>query len=269
LGKVVGILKNTHNLTPLLNSLPYPNLTTNPKLIDKTNLPKHIAIIMDGNGRWAKEKGLIRTVGHREGVKRVREIVECARKLGIKVVTFFAFSAENWDRPKKEINMLMRYLNNFLDGEVNRLHKNNIRFMAIGRKEPMPENVLRKIRKAEDKTRNNTGMIVLLALNYGARQEIMDAAKKFATSVLEGKASINDIKEDTFGNYFYTAGLPDPDLLIRTSGEMRISNFLLWQLSYAELYFPEKYWPDFKTRDFEKAIEEYQKRERRFGRVDA
>jgi len=238
-------------------------------MLDKNNLPKHVAIIMDGNGRWAKEKGLLRISGHREGVKRVREIVECARKLGIKVVTFFAFSAENWDRPKREITMLMRYLNSFLYGEVNRLHKNNIRFMVIGREKPMPENVLRKIRKAEDKTRNNTGMIVVLALNYGARQEIMDAAKKFASSCLDGLVSINDINEDTFSSYFYTAGLPDPDLLIRTSGEMRISNFLLWQLSYAELYFPDKYWPDFKAHDFEKAIEEYQKRERRFGKIDA
>jgi len=238
-------------------------------MLDNNNLPKHVAIIMDGNGRWAKEKGLSRTAGHREGVNRLRENVECARRLGIKVVTFFAFSAENWDRPKSEINMLMRYLNNFLDAEVNKLHKNNIRFMVIGRKEPMPKNILLKIKRAEDKTKANTGIIVVLALNYGARQEIIDAAKKFAASCLDGLVRINDINEEMFSSYFYTAGLPDPDLLIRTSGEMRISNFLLWQLSYAELYFPDKYWPDFHTRDFEKAIEEYQKRERRFGRINA
>lgn len=224
---------------------------------------------MDGNGRWAEEKGLSRTSGHREGVKRVREIVECARQLGIKVVTLFAFSTENWERPKREISMLMKYLNNFLDREVSKLHKNNIRLMVIGREEPLPANLLKKIKKAEDKTRNNSGMTVVLALNYGARQEIMDAAKKFATSVVEGKASINDINEDTFSNHLYTAGLADPDLLIRTSKEIRISNFLLWQLSYAELYFPNKNWPDFRKADFEEAIEEYQRRERRFGKINA
>ncbi len=238
-------------------------------MIDKDKLPEHVAIIMDGNGRWAQERRLPRTAGHREGIARVREIVECGRELGIKIITLFAFSAENWSRPKNEINMLMRYLNNFLDREVARLHKNNIKFLVIGRKEPMPKNIQEKIRKAEEKTKDNSRMTLALALNYGSRQEIVDAVKKIALAVLEDKAAISDINEDTFGSYLYTAGLKDPDLLIRTSGEMRISNFLLWQLSYAELCFPRKYWPDFKKSDFKKAIEEYQNRERRFGRVNA
>jgi len=238
-------------------------------MIDKNNLPKHVAIIMDGNGRWARERGLPRASGHREGVKRIREAVECARDLGIKVITFFAFSNENWNRPKGEINILMRYFNNFLEREAKELHKKNNRLIIIGRDEPMPKSVVKKIKNVEDRTRDNTGMVVVLAINYGGRQEIIDAAKKFAASCLENKAILNDIDEVTFSNYFYTAGLPDPDLLIRTSGEMRISNFLLWQLSYAEFYFLKKNWPDFRKHDFENAIEEYQERERRFGKVNA
>jgi len=237
-------------------------------MIDKNNIPKHIAIIMDGNGRWAKEKSLPRTAGHREGIERVKEIIKAASELGIRVITFFAFSTENWNRPKQEVNMLMRYLNNFLERQIRDLNKNNIRFMVIGQDEPIPKYLQKKIKEAELATCDNTGVVVVLALNYGARQEIVDAAKKFASSVIKGEAGVGDLDIDKFGHYFYTAGLPDPDLLIRTSGEMRISNFLLWQLSYAELYFPKKYWPDFKRRDLEAAIEEYQKRERRFGRID-
>jgi undecaprenyl diphosphate synthase len=237
-------------------------------MLDKKIIPKHVAIIMDGNGRWAKEKGLPRTAGHYEGARRLREIVQCANQLGIKVVTFFAFSAENWDRPTREISMLMSYLNNFLERDVNRLHKNNIRFRVIGREEPMPKNLINKIKKAEDKTRLNTGMIVVLALNYGARQEIVEAAKKISSSVVDNVLDIDSINEEIFSGNLYTAGLPDPDLLIRTSGEMRISNFLLWQLSYAELYFPKKYWPDFKENDFQEAIEMFQNRERRFGKIN-
>jgi undecaprenyl diphosphate synthase len=238
-------------------------------MLDKNNLPKHVAIIMDGNGRWAKEKGLPRTSGHYEGTKRVKEIAEAASQLGIKVLTFFAFSAENWERPKREVSALIRYLDNFLGKEINKLHRNNIRFMAIGRDEPIPKYLQNKIKEAEEKTRDNTGLIMVLALNYGSRQEIIDAVKKFSASLIEGVVNIDDIDEDKFGSYLYTANLPDPDLLIRTSGEMRISNFLLWQLSYTELYFSKKYWPDFYRSDFEEAIEEYQRRERRFGRIDA
>lgn len=234
-------------------------------MIDKDNLPEHIAIIMDGNGRWAKEKGLARTAGHLEGVNRAREIIQCSRKLGIKVVTLFAFSSENWNRPKQEIKTLMRYLSFFLGREMNNLMKNNIRLRVIGRKKPMPLGLLEKIKKAEEKTLYNNAMTLVLALNYGGRQEIIDAAKKFAAKVSVGKAGINDLDEEMFASYLFTAGLPDPDLLIRTSGEMRISNFLLWQLSYTELYFSDKYWPEFKSVEFEQAVEEYQRRERRFG----
>jgi undecaprenyl diphosphate synthase len=237
-------------------------------MLNKNNIPKHIAIIMDGNGRWAKERGLPRSVGHREGVQRVREIVKVARESGLSVITFFAFSTENWNRPKKEVDTLMRYLNNFLVREINDLNKNNIRLIVIGQDEPLPKYLQKKIKEAELKTKDNTGMTVVLALNYGARQEIVEAAKRFADSVVGGETNIEDLNPDKFSQYFYTAGLPDPDLLIRTSGEMRISNFLLWQLCYAELYFPKKYWPDFKGRDLEEAIQEYQRRERRFGRIN-
>jgi len=237
--------------------------------MDYNNIPGHIAIIMDGNGRWAKQRGLPRTAGHHEGIERVRETVKTCRELGIKAVTFFAFSTENWNRPKREISMLMRYLANFLDREITKMDNDNIKFMVIGGGDPIPGYLQKKIKEAEHKTRNNTGLMVVLALNYGARQEIVAAAKRFAGEVVRGEARIEELDVDMFSRYFYTAGLPDPDLLIRTSGEMRISNFLLWQLSYAELYFPGKYWPDFKRADLEEAIKEYQKRERRFGSIDA
>ncbi|MFA5156907.1 MAG: isoprenyl transferase [Candidatus Omnitrophota bacterium] len=238
-------------------------------MAEKNNLPRHVAFIMDGNGRWAQERGLSRADGHRAGVDTVREIVKASREWGIEVVTFFAFSTENWSRPRKEVEILMRFLGTFLDREIRGLHKNNIRFKVIGRADPLPPFLLKKIKQAEEKTAANEGLILILALNYGSRQEIVDAAKKLADSVSRGRLKPGDINEDLFGRFLYTAGLPDPDLLIRTSGEMRLSNFLLWQLSYAELYFPKKYWPDFKKSDFEKAIKAYQDRERRFGGIDA
>ena len=234
-------------------------------MLDKNNIPKHIAIIMDGNGRWARERGLSRTAGHREGVKRVREIIRAAAELGVKVLTFFAFSTENWTRPKSEIRLLMRYLDNFLGRQLEELNKNNIRLRVIGRGDPIPRQLQEKLSRAEEQTRNNTRMTVVLALNYGGRQEIADAARGLAEDVLKGKVKIKEIDDELLSRYLYTAGLPDPDLLIRTSGQMRISNFLLWQISYAELYFPEKYWPSFRKKDLEEAIEEYQRRERRFG----
>ena len=236
-------------------------------MIDKNSIPRHIAIIMDGNGRWAKERGLPRSAGHRAGINRVKEIIKAASELGVKVVTLFAFSTENWSRPKKEINLLMRALNNFLDREINELDKNNIRLMVIGQDKPTPQYLLAKIEKAKERTKDNTGLIFVLALNYGSRQEIVDAVKKFTNAVIKDKANLEDLDMENFSNYLYTAGLPDPDLLIRTSGQMRISNFLLWQLSYTELYFPRKYWPDFGKEDLEKAIDIYQRRERRFGKI--
>ncbi|MCX5702453.1 MAG: isoprenyl transferase [Candidatus Omnitrophica bacterium] len=237
-------------------------------MINKDNIPKHIAIIMDGNGRWAQERHLPRTAGHHAGIDRVKEIVKTAGELGVRVLTLFAFSAENWTRPKKEIDMLMRSLNSFLSRQISELNKKNIKLIVIGSKEPMPKYLQNKIKEAQDRTKYNTGLIVVLALNYGARQEIVDAVKKFSQEAVDGKVSIEDLDINKFNQYFYTIGLPDPDLLIRTSGEMRISNFLLWQLSYAELYFAKKYWPDFKKQDLEKAICVYQKRERRFGGIN-
>lgn len=236
-------------------------------MIDKNNIPKHVAIIMDGNGRWAKERGLPRSAGHRAGINKVKEVIRAASDLGIKVVTLFAFSSENWARPKKEVNLLMRALNNFLEREIGELDKNNIRLMVIGQDKPIPQYLLNKIEKAKERTKDNTGLIFVLALNYGSRQEIVDAVKKFTGTVINKEANLEDLDMENFGGYLYTAGLPDPDLLIRTSGEMRISNFLLWQLSYAELYFPRKYWPDFGKEDLEKAIDIYQTRERRFGKI--
>jgi undecaprenyl diphosphate synthase len=239
-------------------------------MLDKNNIPQHIAIIMDGNGRWAKERGRDRTYGHRQGVKVVREVTKAAAKLGVKALTLFAFSTENWQRPKREINLLMRYLDNFLEREVKELDKNNIRLLVIGRQDPLPRYLQEKIKKAQELTSKNSGLTLVLALNYGSRQEIVDAARKFAWEVASGKAPASSLNEENLGNYLYTAGLPDPDLLIRTSGEMRLSNFLLWQLSYAELYFPKKYWPDFGAGDLETAIiKGYQQRQRRFGRADA
>lgn len=234
-------------------------------MVDKSRIPKHVAIIMDGNGRWAKERGLSRTAGHREGIKRVRDIVKTAGELGISALTFFAFSTENWSRPKKEIDMLMRYLESFLIREVNEMHKNNIRFNTIGEDSPLPLDILKKIKEAKRKTKDNTGLTVTLALNYGARQEIIEAAKRFSRDLSSRGETMQDLNIEKFSRYLYTSDLPDPDLLIRTSGEMRISNFLLWQLSYAELYFTKKFWPEFKAEDFKAAIEEYQARERRFG----
>jgi undecaprenyl diphosphate synthase len=238
-------------------------------MLDENNIPQHVAIIMDGNGRWAKERGLPRTLGHRAGVDRVKEIIRAANELGIKFLTFFTFSTENWSRPKREVDMLMRSLNNFLSSQLQELNKNNIRFMTIGKDDPIPKYLQTKIKEVENKTRDNTGIVVVLALNYGARQEIVDAVKKYTGEVLEGKVNLENLDVKSFSNYFYTKGLPDPDLLIRTSGEMRLSNFLLWQISYAELFFPKIYWPDFKKEDLKKAIEVYQKRQRRFGGIDA
>lgn len=237
-------------------------------MIKKNNIPRHIAFIMDGNGRWAQGKGLSRAAGHRAGVARVKEIVKSCLELGVEVVTFFAFSTENWDRPKAEINLLMRFFDSYLGREIKNLHKNNIRFKLIGRNQPIPKYLLDKIKDSQNLTAGNTGLVMVLALNYGARQEIVDAAKKIAESIIKGQFGIGDLNEEEFSRHLYTAGIIEPDLLIRTSGEMRLSNFLLWQLSYAELYFPKIYWPDFDKKQLEKAIKIYQRRERRFGRIN-
>lgn len=222
---------------------------------------------MDGNGRWAKERNLPRTEGHRQGIKRIDEILKYANESGIKFLTLFTFSTENWKRPKLEIDILMRSLDNFLSRNIKSMMKENIRFLVIGRKEPIPGYLWEKILKAQAQTKNNGGLTVILALNYGSRQEIVDAVKKTVREVLDRRINLEDLNEESFGNFLYTAGIPDPDLLIRTSGELRISNFLLWQLSYTELYFSKAYWPDFGSDNFKDSIADYQKRQRRFGAI--
>mgnify|MGYP001588917497 FL=1 len=234
-------------------------------MLDKSNLPRHIAIIMDGNGRWAKSKGFSRAQGHREGIKRVEEILGAASDLGVKFVTLYAFSSENWKRPKVEVGILMHLLDIFLGRYVRMMMKNNIRFLTIGRKEPIPERLWKKLLAAKEKTKNNHGLTAVFAFNYGSRQEIVDAVKEIAGNILEKRLKPEDISEERMGDFLDTKGIPDPDLLIRTSGEQRISNFLLWQLSYAELFFTKTYWPDFKKENLEEAIGEYQARVRRFG----
>lgn len=220
---------------------------------------------MDGNGRWARCRHLPKIAGHREGVKSVERIIKASKELGVEILTLYAFSTENWKRPKKEISALMELLGGYLDRETERLAREGVRFRAIGRISAMPPGVRLRLKKAEEKTAANKAILVNLALNYGGRAEIVDAAKKISEKVKENNLRIEDISEENFSGYLYTAGIPDPDLLIRTSGEARISNFLLWQLSYAEIYITKKFWPDFGKKDLEKAILEYQKRNRKYG----
>lgn len=235
--------------------------------MDREIIPQHIAIIMDGNGRWAKERNLPRSAGHRMGISRIKQIVRQASKIGIRYLSLFAFSNENWKRPKREISMLMRALDRFLSHELKEIDRNDIRLKIIGRKDPIPQYLQRRIAHAQEYTKDNQGLTLIVALNYGSRQEIVDAVKKVTDAVLKKEIRLDDLDEGSFGNFLYTAGIPDPDLLIRTSGEIRISNFLLWQLSYSELYFLDKYWPDFSKDDLSEAILDYQKRNRRFGQI--
>jgi undecaprenyl diphosphate synthase len=228
-------------------------------------IPQHVAIIMDGNGRWARARALPKIAGHRAGVKSAREVIKAAGELGIKALTLYTFSTENWKRPRKEVEALFGLLEEYLDKEMDTLNKNNIRFNVIGDMEALPEGVRKKIEKAIEITKDNTGLVLNLALNYGSRDEIINAVRRISEDVRDAKVSPGDIDEKLFSGYLYTAGQPDPDLLIRTSGEFRISNFLLWQLSYAELYITKKLWPDFGKDDLKKAVAEYGRRERRFG----
>ena len=233
--------------------------------IDPSRIPKHVAIIMDGNGRWARNRRLPKIAGHSAGVKSVEGIIKAARELGIKILTLYTFSTENWKRPKKEIDSLMGILGNYLDHETERIAGEGIRVRAIGRISGLPPSIQLKLRKIEEKTLHNSAILVNMALNYGARSEIVDAARKIAEEVKETRLRPEDISEENFGNYLYTIGLPDPDLLIRTSGEARVSNFLLWQISYAEIYITKKLWPDFGKKDLKNAILDYQRRQRRYG----
>ncbi|HEY4707899.1 MAG TPA: isoprenyl transferase [Thermodesulfobacteriota bacterium] len=235
--------------------------------IVRENLPRHIAIIMDGNGRWAKKRLLNRINGHRKGIEAARETVTNCRELGIGCLTLYTFSKENWNRPALEVEMLMRFLEQHLKGEERSLVENNIRFRAIGQIEDLPSGVRDVVSMLEEKTRNNTGMVLQLALSYSGRGEITAAARRIARQVYEGKLLPEEITEETVQSNLYTAEVPDPDLLIRTSGEMRISNFLLWQLAYTEIHITDVLWPDFTKEHLYAAIRDYQKRERRFGLV--
>lgn len=229
-------------------------------------LPEHVAIIMDGNGRWAKIRNFPRFKGHWEGVDRVEDVAHAANNMGIKYLTLFTFSTENWRRPQEEVSMLMKTVCTVLETRIDKLLKVNIRVKFVGRRQELPQEVLQSIDKAVGITEKNTGLTLNLAFNYGGRVEILDGVRKIAGAVKNGEMALEDINEASFSNSLYTAGVPDPDLLIRTSGEKRISNFLLWQLAYSELYFTEKFWPDFGEKEFKKAIADYQKRERRFGK---
>jgi undecaprenyl diphosphate synthase len=235
--------------------------------IDTTNLPSHLAIIMDGNGRWAKQQGFLRAFGHENGTKSVKTIIEICAKLGIKNLTLYAFSSENWNRPKLEVDTLMKILINSLKKELITLQKNQIKLNAIGNLSKMPEKAQIELLDVIEKTKDNNHMTLTLALSYGSREELVNAVKNISDKVKNNIISIDAIDDSIINEHLYTQNLPDVDLLIRTSGEHRISNFLLWQIAYAELYFTDVLWPDFKEQDLYEAIISYQKRERRFGKT--
>ena len=237
------------------------------RILKKGNLPVHVAIIMDGNGRWAKRRGLPRIAGHKAGVTAVKRVVKAAGELKISILTLFTFSHENWKRPKEEVSAIMKLLYETTKREINELDENNVKLITTGRIEELSPQRRDILERAREQTKDNTGLVLNLALNYGGRTEILDAVKQIARDVKLGKLNLDDLNEENFANYLYTDGLPDPDLLIRTSGEKRISNFLLWQTSYTELYITDVLWPNFTAKDFYEAIWDYQNRERRFGRV--
>ena len=232
--------------------------------LDLGRLPRHIAVIMDGNGRWAKHRNLPREEGHKAGAKSVQEVVETCARLGIEFLTLYAFSKENWKRPKAEISMLWKLLENYLKKEHKVLVKNQLCLKVIGQRDDLPMAVRRELQRVEDITKDFDRMTIVLALNYGGRAEIVEAVKKFCK---DNSSSIDSLNEKTFANYLFTSDIPDPDLLIRTSGEMRISNFLLWQIAYSEIWITQEYWPDFRKKHLLQALVDYQKRERRFGDI--
>lgn len=235
--------------------------------IDISRLPEHIAIIMDGNGRWAKSKGKLRVFGHHNGVTSVSDVVEGAGEIGVKYLTLYTFSAENWNRPKLEVAAIMELLVSTINKQINKLMANNVRLNAIGDLEMLPPKCYKELKAAIEKTSGNTGLVLTLALSYGSRREIIHAVQQIAGKVLNGELKVEEINDEVFSNNLYTADMPDPELLIRTSGEYRISNYLLWQIAYAELYFTPKLWPDFRKEDLYEAILDYQSRERRFGKT--
>jgi undecaprenyl diphosphate synthase len=235
--------------------------------IDKKKLPKHIAIIMDGNGRWAKKKGALRIFGHKNAIQSVKETAETCAELGVEYLTLYAFSTENWSRPQEEVNALMQLLVSTIRSEIKTLNKNNIRLLTIGNIKDLPKSCQQELQEAKDITKNNSRLNLVLALSYSGRWEIMDAVRQIAAEVKANNLDPFQLNETFLQKYLTTNGIPDPELLIRTSGEMRISNFLLWQIAYAELYFTEVLWPDFRKEHLYNAIISYQKRERRFGKI--
>lgn len=235
--------------------------------IDLNNLPRHIAIIMDGNGRWAKKKGAMRIFGHRNAIQAVKDVTEGCGELGVKYLTLYAFSTENWTRPKAEVDGLMELLVNTIKGEIKTLMENKVRLTTIGETSQLPPDCQNNLAWAMNQTKNNTGLTLILALSYGGRREIINAVKQLAEEVKSGKVAPEEINERVFENYLQTSGIPDPELLIRTSGEMRVSNFLLWQIAYTELFITPTLWPDFRKEHLYEAIWSYQQRERRFGKT--
>lgn len=233
--------------------------------IDLSKVPKHVAIIMDGNGRWARKRGLPRIAGHKSGMKTVIEITRAADEIGVQVLTLYAFSTENWKRPAEEVEFLMRLPQQFLASEIDELMERNVRVCMLGKESDLPAYTIEAIKKARERTANNTGLILNFALNYGSRAEMLEAVRQISQDVKSNMLSPEEIDESLLTSYLSTKDLPDPDLLIRTSGEIRLSNFMLWQLAYSELWFTDVLWPDFKPENFYEAIREYQKRSRRFG----
>ena len=237
------------------------------KNINVDNIPEHIAIIMDGNGRWAKQRGLPRIAGHREGINSVRDITRICGEIGVKYLTLYTFSTENWNRPKKEVTALMTLLLSTIKNEIKELHKNNVKFSTIGNITLLPKGTINGIKEGIELTQNNSGLNLILALNYGSRQEILNAVRNIADAVKTGALESSSIDEGLFSSFLDTKKFSDPDLLIRTSGELRISNFLLWQCAYTEMYLTDTYWPSFREEELYKAILDFQNRERRFGKT--
>ena len=250
---------------------PHSPAGLDPAAIDTERIPKHIAVIMDGNGRWAKAQGLNRLAGHAAGIDSVRETIRAANDLGVRYLTIYSFSTENWKRPEEEVMGLMDLFAQTMLAEVDELHEEHVRVMTIGRTDALPQNTREAFDEAWEKTKDNDGMTLVVAINYGGRNEIIDGMQAYMKAAHEARADgrhVEELTEDTFGTYLYTGGIPDPDLLIRTSGEMRISNFLLWQIAYAEFYCTEVLWPDFDRYELLRALLDYQGRDRRFGAVD-
>ena len=237
------------------------------KILSGGDIPKHIAIIMDGNGRWATSHNLPRLAGHREGINSVREIVRICGEIGIEYLTLYTFSSENWNRPVKEVSSIMKLLFSTIKKEVQNLHKNNVRLLAIGKLDDLPQKPYQEIMEGINKTKENTGLNLILALSYGSRQELLRAVRRIVDSSKIDKIKIDEINEDMISKELYTSEIPDPDLLIRTGGENRISNFLLWQSAYTELYMVDVFWPEFREKELINSIEDYQARQRRFGRT--